>query len=628
MTDRLDVLMQGEKRTIVATGIVLVLVSLSSVSLLILGFGSYLNFENPYSYVPTTPQSSIVGTGMIPLANHTVVFVLDGVRADTFYETNKPHIEALSDWANYTDVECSTFLSLSRPGQGVISSGVNTSESKVMSNDYEGLFTADSLWSTAIRNSATTAVVGSDGWFELFEPWLNYSMTFTNTHTGEATSLINKTGTELHQVSLPEYQDSLVAEYAGLVVESHTPTLMVVHFSDTDTAGHANGTTSESYITALKNEDTYIGEVIRALSDAGVLKSTLIVITSDHGQIDAIPGKGQHGGTEPEVLHTPLLIRGPGIEAGLYESSAHQNSIAPTVASVMGWEIPSDASGTVLFDCINFSSMQEAIYRINLAQIRHRQASARAAKMDHLKLVQDQITRAGSYLSDALLSFDISDYSSAITDAISSESESRTVLSIAWKSKIQQEISARTGLSAIVILLLAGLLFFLGREPNSPLRRIGDDRVGLAATIVAAAAYLAVFYAVVAVSGWTFSVSTIATSVEGYVMKAFLPPLIGIVFGTAVLVLTERQLRGSNQREVESVARTSQFIALTILIQFGVVLIFVVRNGPGLPWYATGVEEQLLYFFLGISTIAFVLYGVIIILACLSISRLQNRRQT
>lgn len=610
-----------------ATAIVLILVSLSSASLLIVGFGSYLNFENPYSYVPTRPRSSIAGTGMIPLANHTVVFVLDGVRADTFYETNKPHIEALSDWANYTDAECSTFLSLSRPGQGVISSGVNTSESQVMSNDYEGLFTGDSLWSTAIRNAATTAVVGSDGWSELFEPWLDYSLTFTNTHIGEATLLINKTGTESHQVALPKYQDSLVAEYARFVVESQLPTLMVVHFSDTDTAGHANGTTSESYVNALKNEDTYIGEVLEALSDVGVLNSTLIVITSDHGQIDAVPGKGQHGGTEPEVLHIPLLIRGPGVKAGLYESPAHQNSIAPTVASIMGWEVPSDASGTVLFDCINFSSLQEAIYRINLAQIRLRQASARATKMGYLESIEDQIVQAGNYLTNALQNFDASDYSSAIADAVSSESDSRTVLSITWEAKIQQEVSSRTGFSAIVIVVLAGFVFFLGRKPNSPLRRIGDNRVGLAATIIAAATYLAVFYVVVAVSGWTFSVSTIATSVEGYVLKAFLPPLIGIVFGTAIVFLMERQLRGREKPEEGFVARTSQFIALTILIQFGVVMYFVIRNGPGLPWYATGVEEQLLYFFLCISTIAFVVYSIVVILVGLSVSRIMKRSQ-
>ncbi|MFW9799740.1 MAG: hypothetical protein ACFFD9_04850, partial [Candidatus Thorarchaeota archaeon] len=134
-----------------------------------------------------------------------------------------------------------------------------------------------------------------------------------------------------------------------------------------------------------------------------------------------------------------------------------------------------------------------------------------------------------------------------------------------------------------------------------------------------------VFYVVVAVSGWTFSVSTIATSVEDYVMKSFFPSLIGIVFGTSILFLMQRQLRVGDQPEKGFVTRTSQFIALTILIQFGVVLYFVVRNGPGLPWYATGVEEQLLYFFLCLSTIAFVLYSVIFILAGLSVSRFLKR---
>ncbi len=149
------------------TGTALMLLLLGCTGLLVAGAFEYLSYTNPYSYVPT-PQVALIDTNISPTTNYSIIFVLDGMRADLFQETLKPGIDAYDDWANFTDVECSRLLSVSRAGFGVISSGVNTSESQVISNDYDGPFGADSLWNTSLRNGGTTAFVGSDTWYELF----------------------------------------------------------------------------------------------------------------------------------------------------------------------------------------------------------------------------------------------------------------------------------------------------------------------------------------------------------------------------------------------------------------------------------------------------------------------------
>ncbi|MFX0045684.1 MAG: hypothetical protein ACFE8Z_07540, partial [Candidatus Hermodarchaeota archaeon] len=139
-------------------------VTIGSMAVALHGYETYVEFANPYSYVPARPSSSITGMGMTSIANYTIVFVLDGVRADTFFSTEKPNIEALGEWANFTDTTCSTLISVSRTGYGVISSGVNSSESEVISNDYDGEFRADTIWNATVRNSGKTAVVGSYSW--------------------------------------------------------------------------------------------------------------------------------------------------------------------------------------------------------------------------------------------------------------------------------------------------------------------------------------------------------------------------------------------------------------------------------------------------------------------------------
>lgn len=609
------------------TAAFLLLISLSYIGLLVSGFGTYTSFANPYSYIPTGPVSSVNGMGAVPLANRTVIFVLDGLRADTFYKTPKPSIESLGNWANFTSVHCSTLLSVSRTGYAVISTGVNSTESGVIDNDVMGVFPGDSLWNTTIANSGTTAVIGSDAWYDMFGPWLNYSLTFTETAPGSASVLINATtGVAVSRTSLPIYHDSLVSSYASLLLEEHEPTLMVVHFCGTDEAGHANGTSSESYVNAVKNEDSYVGDVLAGYESAGLLNSTLVIVTADHGQIDVRPGHAEHGGTEEVVLHVPLIMRGPGIKPGIYDAPAHQNSIAPTIAAAMGWAIPSDCSGTILFDCLNLTPQQEAIHRINLAEVRMAQAGKTASKMGYLSLYGPQLAECALHLAYSDGNFTGGNWTASSQEAVSAQTIAETILQESWTAKAAEERTLRLEIAVafgVGVIVLAAVVI---RRPLSGAKIVAAEKLRMLLVIIAVVAYFGFLYTGLSLFGWRFSASYFFTSIAEFVVMTFGPTLFAIVLGSILLFLLLKAADHAYSVKSNMTTWATAFVFFVAVVFLLITAYFIVDAGPGLYWFARDADRPIMYFSMVLSYLAFALLAFFGLFGSKILSRISQRR--
>ena len=614
--------MRSRKLTISVSALFLTLVAFGSLSLMLYGYSTYVGYSNPYSYVPTRPASSIAGMNMTGFANYTVMFVLDGVRADSFWKLSKPNIAALANWANYTNVECSHLLSVSLVGYALLSSGANSSESQVTSNEYDETFHADSLWNVTQRHTGTTACVGSDAWWTIFGPWMNYSIAFRSQYPGEPTLALNSTsGVTPFEVSVPAYRDSLAADYAGTIVEQHRPTFMVVHFGETDEAAHTNGSLSASYETAIVNQDIYIGEVLAKYQTAGILNQTLVVVVADHGHVDT----GGHGGTEPEVLHIPLLLRGPGVKPGVYSAPTHQNAVAPTIAAVMGWEVPSDCSGTVLFPCFNFTPRQEAIYRINLASIRLAQAKARLAKMSYTGRYQDLLDEATHGLSWAADNFTASSFASAISNAAASESASTAVLRASWNAKTAEEVTGNTIVMSVFVVVMASVVIFLFYRSRASVKTTlrGEKRF-LVVAAFSLTIYFACFGLATLLTGQHFSGSYFPDSLAQFAQflgSIFVATLIAFIPAEIVVFALVTYLDRGTRTGGSVVRWTAVTLVAIAVVYLSAIAFFVTRNGLGLPWYAPDVVEALVYFYIVISELAFVIFALVSFLGGLGINR-------
>ena len=119
-------------------------------------------------------------------------------------------------------------------------------------------------------------------------------------------------------------------------IKEKQPKLLAVCFDNPDHVGHKDGHNTPAYYTKLKELDNYIGQIIQAVKDAGMLKETIFIITSDHGGIE----KG-HGGKTMNEMQTPFIVSGKNVKAsGEFHESMMQYDVASTIAYIFGLKQP------------------------------------------------------------------------------------------------------------------------------------------------------------------------------------------------------------------------------------------------------------------------------------------------
>jgi len=103
----------------------------------------------------------------------------------------------------------------------------------------------------------------------------------------------------------------------------------------------SNGSISmvDEYDAGLKYDDDSIGRLLRRLDQLGILKNTIVIITSDHGEALGDHGLTYHGAAlYRELIHVPLIVSYPGhIPGGVrVEQPVSNAAIASTVMDLVG----------------------------------------------------------------------------------------------------------------------------------------------------------------------------------------------------------------------------------------------------------------------------------------------------
>lgn len=96
--------------------------------------------------------------------------------------------------------------------------------------------------------------------------------------------------------------------------------------------------------------DANVGRLMRALDEAGASSDTIVVFTSDHGDMAGSHGLDQHRVPFEESVRIPLLVRYPGRIRNPASSDVPASGIdlAPTLLSLAGLPIPSEMQGVDL----------------------------------------------------------------------------------------------------------------------------------------------------------------------------------------------------------------------------------------------------------------------------------------
>ncbi len=92
--------------------------------------------------------------------------------------------------------------------------------------------------------------------------------------------------------------------------------------------------------------DTHVGTILKALKDCGAYDDTIIVFTSDHGDMMGSHRLLAKGVMFEEAVRVPLIVRLPGQEAHLRVSQPiSQIDLVPTLLDLLGEDVPSYLQG-------------------------------------------------------------------------------------------------------------------------------------------------------------------------------------------------------------------------------------------------------------------------------------------
>lgn len=104
------------------------------------------------------------------------------------------------------------------------------------------------------------------------------------------------------------------------------------------------------YLAMSKNVDDNVGRLMRYLDDSGLAEDTILVFTSDHGEMHGSHGRLNKMVPYTEAIHIPLMVRWPGrIEAGLVSDAIFTPiDHLPTLCGLTRMRIPGEVDGTDL----------------------------------------------------------------------------------------------------------------------------------------------------------------------------------------------------------------------------------------------------------------------------------------
>lgn len=249
---------------------------------------------------------------------HVIVIGVDGLSPDGIRNAETPTIDSMiADGAVKWNVR-TVLTTASSQNWGSMIMGAGPEQHGIIDNDWE-----------RDEHSLPPIVAGEEGIFPtifgLIRSQKPDAEIGTVYHWGGFGRLFEKKAVNYDKHFSTE--DSTAADFTKYIKEKK-PNFGFVHFDHVDHAGHHDGHGTPAYYAAVTKTDSLVKEILKSLKDAGIDKSTLVIITADHGGI----GKG-HGGPTPEEAEIAMILFGKDIKPGYkIQQQVYTYDLAATIA--------------------------------------------------------------------------------------------------------------------------------------------------------------------------------------------------------------------------------------------------------------------------------------------------------
>ena len=331
-------------------------------------FDIYFRFPLDYGM---TPHSSNLSEDEIP-SNRIAIFILDGIRVDTFFESvasgKAPFLRNIIENRGVYGI-CNTKVPTeTKPGFTAMFSGHFEDASLALIDLFNGDIMSDSIFNESnhawgIGVDACLFAEGADNMDCVpFEGMQDYS-------DANAEKNDIKVFTTMMELFEKANQDKNSELYKNLHKNKIS---FLYHLIQTDTIGHKDGPKSQRLINHIIEMDSFFQKIEKAFNDFYQDSKTTFIITADHG----MDIRHAHGDGNPECTRLPFVAWGTGIrkpikreqkppeedtpsEWGLDNLVRHdisQIDIAPLSAGLIGSNFPMNSLGIIPIDFLGVSN--------------------------------------------------------------------------------------------------------------------------------------------------------------------------------------------------------------------------------------------------------------------------------
>ena len=274
---------------------------------------------------------------------------IDTLRADRlgcygFPQATSPHIDALAaDGTLFRRAISSAPITL--PSHSTMLTGTTPLTHGVHDNDSNRLAERNLTLAEILqqRGFATGAVIGSSVLKRAFGLAQGFDVYDDETP-----------GVNEEVLGYPERPAREVSEAGIAFLETHAeaPFFLLLHYYDphyeySPPEPYASRFPDDPYAGEIAYTDAMLGRVFEALERLSLRDSTLVVVTSDHGE-----SFGEHGEighvffVYQSTAHIPLVVRGPGLPRGqVIEDLVGSVDLVPTILGLLGIPVPAQVEG-------------------------------------------------------------------------------------------------------------------------------------------------------------------------------------------------------------------------------------------------------------------------------------------
>jgi len=278
-----------------------------------------------------------------PRAEHVIILSIDGGKPAVIAQSKMPVLNKIVREGAHTWTAQTVFPSITLPSHTSMLTGVDIGTHQITWNNWipgAGFVKVPTVFTEAKKAGLSTAMfVGKEKLRTIAVPGSVDIFNYERQKSGEVTkddgSGKNK---KMKEGTVPA---KIVSEkFASYFVEKK-PALTMIHFPDTDTAGHKYGWGSPEQIAAFADVDAALGVVRKAIEAAGVADNTVLIISADHGGHDKT-----HGSNSPEDMNIPWIAWGKGVKPNTeIKAPVKTYDSAATALWLLGLPVPDTFAG-------------------------------------------------------------------------------------------------------------------------------------------------------------------------------------------------------------------------------------------------------------------------------------------